>query len=340
MAQTLLSDAIDDYERFRRSMSIAKSTLKQEKSTMKRFLAVSGNIYVHNITDLHITRFFEDLARTKEPTSMRNDHTFLLGFFEWCRKTKRMNRDSDPMYGRRAPVKVVKERSRIHVSKFPALLDAAEKRSPRDRVMMALLLYTLGRDQEICTLRIKDIDLDAGYLRVIVHKSKKEDRIPISSELDVELRRWLTVYAQEVGHLEPHYYVVPSRQTLLERQDNGRIGAKHARYTPERKLPYLSRYVTPILADIGFPTVDENGKTLGEGAHTIRRSGARALYDRLVDDGYDRALRLVQAMLHHSSVSVTEQYIGVTADRRTRDDILRGKPMYDLHDDNVVQLAR
>lgn len=62
--------------------------------------------------------------------------------------------------------------------------------------------------------------------------------------------------------------------------------------------------------------------------HTLRRSAARALFDRLATEGYDGALRLVQAMLHHAQSSTTEHYLGLTLDKKRRDDIIRGESMY------------
>src|SRR5690242_11266172 len=159
--QQLLSDAIEDFLRFRRSMDLAKNTVKQDASTLRQFLTSTGNIWVHMLSDAHVTRFFEEAAKTRQPQSMRNDYTRLQTFFDWARQTGRMPKDNDPMYGRRKPKRAHKERNRVHVSKFPALLDAAGARSSRDRVALALLLYTLARDGEITDLRIRDVDLDA-----------------------------------------------------------------------------------------------------------------------------------------------------------------------------------
>jgi integrase len=251
-----------------------------------------------------------------------------------------MPKDNDPMYGRRKPKRAHKERNRVHVSKFPALLDAAGARSSRDRVALALLIYTLARDGEITDLRIRDVDLDAGYIMMRVHKSRKEDRMPISAELDAELRRWLTVYSEEIGFLEPHYYLVPSRDTRgVPGEDGSFVEQRHVRFVPERRIPQLGKMVNPALEDIGFPTRDANGRPLWEGAHTARRSGARALFDSLSASGYDFALRVVQSMLHHSSMQTTEAYVGLSADRRSRDEIIRGKKMYDFGE-GVVQLRR
>ena len=69
---------------------------------------------------------------------------------------------------------------------FGELLDAAEERDPRDRALCALLLYTLGRDSEVTDLRIRDLDLTGGWLKVRIHKTGAEDTLPVSAELDAE----------------------------------------------------------------------------------------------------------------------------------------------------------
>lgn len=325
-----LSDTIDTWLRWRSSQDISKGTMRQDKSVMLRFLAASGNMYTHAITETTITRFFEKASVTRQSSSLRNDHHTLVTFLNWCRATGRLN--SDPMHGRKSPKRPKKERNRLHVSKFPALLDAAGERSPRDRAAVALLLYTLGRDQEICTLRIRDLDLNAGTIRYVVHKTREEDHMPICAELDTELRRWLLTYQEDVGHLEPHYYLIPSRKTRPAANDETGIFDQqiHMGYVPEQKFPALYKVATPALERIGFPVRDENGKSLGEGAHTIRRSGARALFDQLLNAGVDNATEVLQAMLHHSSPQMVHHYIGFRASRVKRDSLLRGKQMYSL----------
>lgn len=327
-----LSDAIDDFILFRRSMDLAKATLRADESTLRQFMAQTGNIWVHSISTTHVAHFFTEGARTRQPQSQRNDHARLQVFFEWARKTGRMPRDHDPLYGRRVPRAAKKERRRVPVAKFPALLDAAGDRDPRDRVAIALLLYTLGRDSEISDLRIRDVALDSGYIHMRIHKTREEDLMPICAELDQELRHWLTFYSQQVGFLEPGHVLVPSRQTSPI-YDNGRIvGATTHSYVPTKQAVQLAKIAKPALTAIGF--MDNN--TDREGAHTIRRSGARALFDQLAANGYDRALRLVQSMLHHASIGTTEKYIGVTADRRSRDEIIRGQVLFPTGD--VVNL--
>jgi integrase len=326
----LLGDGIDDYLAFRKSQDYSKNTLSNERVVLRRFLTVTGNIYIDNVTERHVTRHFEEAGKTRQAAALRMDHTYLGLFFDWARQTRRMKLDMDPMHGRRKPRIMHRERNRIHVSKFPHLLDLAGAEDRRDRAVIAVLLYTLVRDQEAANLRIRDLDLDGGWLKVRVTKTGKEDMMPVCSELDAELRAWLSYYTTECGPLQPNWFLLPRRMSvgIIRSGEGGKIAGHSMVYCPDLKMSRTGRHVMPILAASGFPVTDVNGETLREGSHTLRRSGARALFDSLAAAGYDHSLRIVQSMLHHSSVAVTERYIGLDADRRTRDDILRGKPMY------------
>lgn len=337
-----LSDAVDDYLAQRTSNGYSKGTMRNERMVLKRFLSVSGNIWVHSITDRQVTRYFEDAGKTRQASSLKMDHTVLNQFFTWARQTRRLPIGDDPMAGRRRPRATDKERARLHVSEFPRLLAAAEKRDPRDRALIAVLLYTLVRASEAMDLRVGDVDLNSGYIHARIIKSKLEDRIPISVELDLELRNWLSFYAATSPRpLVPSDYLLPRRVSSFAARDEetGRILNHTMHLVPDKPLTTLGRRVKEVLEDIGFAVTDHEGKSNMEGAHTLRRSGARALFDQLIENGYDRALRLVQAMLHHKSVTMTEGYIGVTADRRTRDEVIRGQVMYPVDKSNVVDLG-
>lgn len=48
--------------------------------------------------------------------------------------------------------------------------------------------------------------------------------------------------------------------------------------------------------------------------HILRRTAARQMFNALVETRcYDGALRVVQALLHHSTLESTERFIGMTA---------------------------
>jgi len=325
-----LSDSIDDYKMFRVSQGRARHTLKNDQQTLVAFLTHVGNIYAENVTERHVSEFLARRTEKRGASSIGVDVSVLRVFFTWAKRTKRIHYTADPMAGRTAPRVVERERTRVHVSKFPHLLDVAEERSPRNRAFVALALYTLCRTSEIETMKVADLDLDAGYVRVKVHKGKREDRVPITAELDREMRRWLTHYTEACGPLQPDWYLTPTRRMVIE-PGSTMTDAVMVLVPDRRPTVPTAQIIKPALRDIGF-TVDDRDDLVGEGAHTLRRSGARALFDALSGQGYDYALRVVQAMLHHKNLSQTEHYIGITADRRERDQLLRGQVIYDVGD--------
>lgn len=336
----LLSDAIDDYAALRSSQDYSKRTLRNENGVLRRFLSINGNIGVWHITERHAIRYLEEASKTRQANTLQMDHSTLNRFFEWARRTHRMPMDRDPMALMRRPRMTKRERNRLGVGQFAHLLDTAGGDDPRNRAVVAVLLYLLIRDQEAADLRVGDVDLDSGFITVRVTKSHQEDRMPICAELDAELRMWLTHYAESSGALHPNHFLLPTRRVVGSiKGDGGKFTGHEMVYVPTERVRQLGRVVKPILEAAGFPVVDHAGRAAGEGAHTLRRSGARALFDSLAENGYDNSLRIVQSMLHHSSIAQTERYIGVTADRRSRDEILRGNQMYATEADNLVRLT-
>lgn len=332
-----LSEAIDDYAKHRSSKRLTKLTLNNDKTTLTALCrAVPSNLFVENITSAHMDALFEDLAGSRSDRSLGNDFYILTSFFRWCATTKRMPRWHDPLVNHSAPEWFHRERNRLPVTKFAILLDAAV--SGRDRILFALALYTLGRANELVRITVGDVDFDNRKIRMPLSKNrsrggKEADWMPIPRELRKELARWFIEYAEEVGPLRPEYYLVPalSRPRLINTPDQGRDGASEIIQVINPLRPLNPRYSTAAkdaLESIGFPIRDADGKSLGEGMHTLRRSGARARFDALRAMGYDRALRQVQALLHHQFSSMTEHYIGITLDILERDEALMDEWMY------------
>jgi hypothetical protein len=48
-------------------------------------------------------------------------------------------------------------------------------------------------------LRVSDVHLSDGHLSVRIEKTGDRDLQPVTSDLDVELRRWLMQYAVDLG---------------------------------------------------------------------------------------------------------------------------------------------
>lgn len=322
-----LSDAADEYLRYRKVSGIAVNTIKSDKIFVTRFLLETGNIYVKSIRTDHVERFMTAVAADWSDKTINIARSKLGSFFKFCRSRRWMHRDEDPMENfRRRKVYVGEQRHRIPVDRFPELLDSASH--PRDRAALSVGLYLFLRASEMHLLRVGDVHLDTGYVDVTVPKTKVRDQMPISAPLEAELRSWLTYYTEEVGNLLPEFYLVPAKQSTFYYDPTlGRFGAAPedhddtATLRPRSPLLGSHRIVQRALTDLGYAD-------FREGIHTLRRSGARALFDELCDQGYDRALEMVSTMLHHSSLGITQSYLGLNESRKRRDDLLRGKPMF------------
>lgn len=341
----LLSDLIDEFEESLRSNSYSKNTIKNHVSSARHFLGHVGNIQSRSVTSRHVDRFFaERQTHGLKPGTLNVTLHGLRSLFVFAERRGYIAAGQNPAVHRRPYRDVPRERQRVPASEFGRLLDAAEH--PQERIVVALGLYLFLRQSEIKALRVGDVDLHHGEVMVQVIKTKESDRMPISAELDAELRRWLTWYADHVDRPLKHTdRLAPAKARPvfvkgLSRADNLERARRVTLLDPTRPVSEPEHIVQRALARYGLPVRDDSGRSLFEGVHTLRRSGARALFDQLKDDGYDYAIRTVQAMLHHKSITTTEAYLGVTADKKKRDEILKGKMMFPTTHTNVVRMEK
>jgi len=156
--------------------------------------------------------------------------------------------------------------------------DTGDRLSSRDRALLELLYASGLRVSEISTLRLADLNLDAGYLRCL-GKGAKERIVPIGKQAIHALREYLS---GERGETPCDYVFVSSKGGRLVRESIWRIVRKHARHADVRGRV--------------FP-------------HALRHSFAT----HLVEGGAD--LRYVQEMLGHSKISTTQIYTQVDRKR-------------------------
>lgn len=218
------------------------------------------------------------------------------------------------MTGRRREAKA--PRQILEPAELLSLVEAA--RSPRDRIAMAVAVNTGLRASEIAELRVSDVNLTTGYLAVRIIKTADVDRMPITAELDTELRRWLGHYRAAVGELHPDYFLVPQQNYAP------RWGAEDRsldyKLFPHKQIAQPYDIVKRSLETMGFSTDQE-------GFHTIRRSVGRAYYEMMKSKvGHESALVATAALLHHKDIRQTMHYIGVQPERMERNSILRGQP--------------
>lgn len=326
----LLSKAIGEYLLYRQAEGYKPNTLKVDETALTRMRKIVGDIPVGKIRASHIDSIYAHMMEKGLKNSTFNLATAVMrSFFLWA-KYRGLLPDGAPQIisGRRYRAREAPTQVRVPLAQFPALLEAA--RNPRDRMLLALGLYTMGRAREITGIRMENLDLDSSEILMHISKKNTYDRMPISKELRQEVARWLPIYEQAVGPVKPHYFLVPAM-----------VGGKHIdqgsrAVKPLHQMSEPQDSVRYALERIGINPGDARA-----GMHVLRRSAARARFDEMTAQGYDGALRRVSAWLHHSSVTMTEHYLGLDIDRAQRDEETKDQFMFpSLAADNVVPFIK
>jgi len=173
-------------------------------------------------------------------------------------------------------------------------IDLSKKEGQRNRAIIELL-YSCGlRVSELCNLKLSNLYLDEGFIRVI-GKGKKERLVPISQRAIHEL----SLYFLD--------------RNLIE--------------IPTKYSDFVFITVRRHTANIGRIMVFHLIKQLAEKAniqknispHTLRHSFAT----HLLEGGAD--LRAIQAMLGHENITTTEIYTHIDRSR-LREEILKHHP--------------
>jgi integrase/recombinase XerD len=153
----------------------------------------------------------------------------------------------------------------------------------RDAAMVELVYATGLRVSEIVSLKVNQVNLEAGHLTV-VGKGRKERAVPVGRAACDRLGSYLRETRAELlrGRTSPYLFVTRRSKRPMTRQAFALLLRKRARATGLRSK------VSP---------------------HTLRHAFATHLVERGAD------LRAVQMMLGHADISTTQVYTHVARDR-------------------------
>ncbi|MGA8279617.1 MAG: site-specific tyrosine recombinase XerD [Desulfobacterales bacterium] len=172
----------------------------------------------------------------------------------------------------------------LTIDEVKRLLDAPDPKKPsgcRDAAMLELLYAAGLRVSELITLKLQDVNLTAGYVRVF-GKGAKERVVPIGQYAQEKIRRFTT----------------GARQALLK----DRISA----------TLFVARAGKPLSRQGFWKLIKRYGLRAGLRKvitpHTLRHSFA----SHLLEGGAD--LRAVQTMLGHADITTTQIYTHVARD--------------------------
>ena len=299
----------------------ASTTWKAHKSTLRRFEQcvyehVGRDVALSLVTPEVVSRYIDAFRPPRcSPSTFNNYRQYLVQFFEHCRAEGWIG--ADPM--RYVQPTRVRRRLRLQLTAAECvrMIESAE---PRDRIALALGINTALRASDIMRLRVGDVDLDEGFIRAEIAKTATEDRLPITADLDEELRRWFEHYTeamQSTDGVMAGWHLVPVRHFQAFDVWHPEFGGRVV-YLPHRRYKHPHEIVQRGLTSIGYPT-------RGEGFHTLRRTSGRLVHRIALRQGDEDPIRIVQSLLGHQSQATTERYLALGPERLARDRLLRGQ---------------
>lgn len=227
------------------------------------------------------------------PTSLSRILAGVHSFYTFMVLTGEL--DSDPMELLEFPKKPQHLPDVLSVAEVDAIeseIDLSLPEGQRNKAIIEVLFSCGLRVSELCTLKLSDLYLDEGFIRVN-GKGSKQRLVPISDKAVKELRL---------------YFI--DRNTI-----NIKPGYEDFVFISKRKKNISRIMVFHFLKEL----VEKAGIHKTVSPHTLRHSFATSL----LEGGAN--LRAIQAMLGHESIGTTEIYLH-TDTTRLRDEIMKHHP--------------
>lgn len=245
--------------------SIDEKQIKAEPLQVREFLAY---LYAQNYTKSTTAR---------KLATLRSFYKFLI---------KKGVCTQSPLATIRTPKQEKRLPKCLDLEQVQKLLDApgdADLLSARDKAMLEVLYSSGIRVSELVELKMEDLDLNEGVLRV-TGKGKKDRLTPIGSQAIKAIQRYFDMRQQD-----PKFSASGTTRVFLNKH-----GEPLSTRSVRRKL---DKYLVQAGLDPGISP------------HTLRHSFAT----HLLNNGAD--LRSVQELLGHQSLSTTQIYTHLTTSR-------------------------
>jgi site-specific recombinase XerD len=286
----------------RHNRGLSQNTIRSYEWDLRQFFAWlnQNEIKLLSVTVKHIDSFLIWLREKGGSVSTVNRHMYCLKtFYKWLLRMELIQRNPLQAFenirgSKRLPKYLTPEQQQVLLG---ATKISQHKKKPwltqsgRDYLLILLLMDTGMRIAEACNLKIGDINLGTGILRVI-GKGDKQREIVISDRLGVALDKYLKVVQKKEN---PGGYLLFSKtgQKMVTR--------------------VVYRLVMDLGKKAGIPDLHPHALRHTFGSN-LRRWGADLL--------------LIKEALGHSSVSTTEIYSHLGAEdqqRKVKDLVDRGK---------------
>ena len=260
---------------------LSKNTLTSYRRDLQQFGIYLKDIPIEKAREEDLVGFIA--ARKGKASSASRMLSSLKRFYAWCLRERHIKADPtirlDPP--KRAP-RFPKTLSEADVEALLAAPDVASPLGMRDRAMFEVLYASGLRVSELVGLKVFEVNLDAGVVRVM-GKGSKERLVPLGEEA-VD---WVRKYSKE------------TRVEILKKSNSDHlfVTGRGAGMTRQAFWQNIKRYGARAVPGKHFSP------------HVLRHAFAT----HLINHGAD--LRVVQMLLGHADISTTQIYTHVARER-------------------------
>jgi integrase/recombinase XerD len=255
---------------------------RRDLARFVRFLREGGRA-IEAVGPQDLTGYLSSLrARGLGTRSAARHLSAVRGLYRFLLETGALRRDpAEHVESPRLPRRLPRTLSQAGAA---ALVEAPDPTRPdglRDRAVLELLYASGMRASECVTLRLEDLNLEAGYL-ICTGKGSRQRLLPVGASA----LHWVGLYLRT------------ARSAFVKRRDPGTL--------------FLNRSGRPLSRQALWAILRRAARRAGLRAavspHTVRHSFASHLLERGAD------LRSVQALLGHADISTTQIYTHLASD--------------------------
>ncbi len=260
---------------------LSKNTLASYRRDLEQLAQFLKKTPLERAREEDLFRFVA--ARRGKATSAARMLSSLKRFYGWCLRERRIK--TDPTLKLDPPKRAPRFPKTLSEADVEALLAAPDVRTPlgmRDRAMFEVLYAAGLRVSELVGLKVFEVNLDAGVLRIL-GKGSKERLVPLGEEAVDWVKR----------------FIAGPRKDILKKKTSDFlfVTGRGACMTRQAFWQNIKRYGARAIP----------GKPLSP--HTLRHAFAT----HLINHGAD--LRVVQMLLGHADISTTQIYTHVARER-------------------------
>ena len=196
---------VDAFRLFYDSISpIQKRYRATIKSRVGQFADAFKHRAVSELTPINIKDYLDKRFGQKAPKTYNGTLGDIKAFFNWCKRRDIGYCSENPAADIRPKPEVYKEPEFVTADTVRSVFRIIENGLPKERAapfirFFALWFFSGIRADEIMRLRVKDVNMEEGWIRVAKPKGFQHGMAPRMFQMLPVTKAWLTAWAREPG---------------------------------------------------------------------------------------------------------------------------------------------